>query len=55
VTYLGSGDDIAWDDMAFVPASGESTDYVAMGDSYSSGEGNSPYTKNSSTSGRSVP
>src|SRR5450755_1568546 len=50
VTYLGSGDDIAWDDMAFVPASGESTDYVAMGDSYSSGEGNSPYTKNSSTS-----
>lgn len=45
VTRAGNGNDIAWDTMAFAPASGGTwhTSCVAMGDSYSSGEGNSPY------------
>jgi hypothetical protein len=47
VTYSGLGDDIAWSAVAFVPSAAPSTDYVAMGDSYSSGEGLGPYTANS--------
>ncbi len=47
VTYSGLGDDIAWDAMAFIPATPPATDYVAMGDSYSSAEGLSPYLPNS--------
>jgi hypothetical protein len=49
VTYLGLGDDIAWDAMAFVPASGDAVNYVAMGDSYSAGAGNAPYQSNSNS------
>lgn len=47
VTWLGLGDDIAWDAMAFIPASKPAADYVAMGDSYSSAEGLSPYVPTS--------
>jgi hypothetical protein len=35
--------DIAFDAVAFVPTSKPVVDYVALGDSYSAGEGNSPY------------
>jgi lysophospholipase L1-like esterase len=35
--------DLAWSAAAFIPVSGPSWDYTAMGDSYSSGEGNPPY------------
>ena len=44
--YIGStvtSQDIAWSAAAFIPVSGPSWDYTAMGDSYSSGEGNPPY------------
>ena len=44
--YSGSSvtsQDIAWSAAAFTPVSGPSWDYTAMGDSYSSGEGNPPY------------
>lgn len=37
------GSDIAWSAAAFIPVSGPSWTYTAMGDSYSSGEGNPPY------------
>ncbi|MGW4797432.1 golvesin C-terminal-like domain-containing protein, partial [Nonomuraea sp. NPDC004297] len=39
--------DVAWDAMAFVPLSGKPYTYVALGDSFSSGEGNGPYERNS--------
>jgi lysophospholipase L1-like esterase len=35
--------DLAWSAAAFIPVSGPSWTYTAMGDSYSSGEGNPPY------------
>jgi lysophospholipase L1-like esterase len=38
-----AGGDLAWSAVAFVPASGPDYSYTAMGDSYSSGEGNTPY------------
>jgi lysophospholipase L1-like esterase len=38
-----AGGDLAWSAAAFVPASGPDYSYTAMGDSYSSGEGNTPY------------
>jgi lysophospholipase L1-like esterase len=38
-----SGSDLAWSAAAFIPVSGPSWSYTAMGDSYSSGEGNPPY------------
>ena len=39
-----TGVDIAWSSAAFIPeSSGPSYPYTAMGDSYASGEGNSPY------------
>lgn len=44
--YAGStptNQDLAWSAAAFIPVSGPSWDYTAMGDSYSSGEGNPPY------------
>jgi hypothetical protein len=44
------GVDIAWDAMAFIKVSTPQVNYVAMGDSYSSGEGNSPYFPDSNTS-----
>jgi hypothetical protein len=47
VTFSGLGYDIAWDAMAFIPSSTPTTDYVAMGDSYSSGEGLQPFDGNS--------
>jgi hypothetical protein len=50
VTWGGTGVDIAWDAMAFVPTSDPRVNYVAMGDSYSSGEGVSPYYPDSNTS-----
>jgi lysophospholipase L1-like esterase len=51
VTFDGSeGVDIAWSAMAFVPTSAPAVNYVAMGDSYSAGEGNSPYFPDSDTS-----
>ena len=46
-TYSGLGYDIAWDAMAFIPASAPVANYVAMGDSYSSGEGLLPFNLNS--------
>jgi hypothetical protein len=42
--------DIAWDAMAFIPSHPLTADYVAMGDSYSSGEGVSPYYPGTDTS-----
>jgi lysophospholipase L1-like esterase len=39
--------DVAWDAMAFIPLTGKPYTYVALGDSYSSGEGNEPYDHNS--------
>lgn len=45
-----AGTDIAWDAMAFVPSSSLATDYVAMGDSYSSGEGVQPFYPDSDNS-----
>jgi GDSL-like Lipase/Acylhydrolase family len=39
----GTGSDIAWSAAAFIPVSGPQWAYTAMGDSYSSGEGNTPY------------
>ena len=47
VTYEGLGEDIAWDAVAFVPVSAPAASYVAMGDSYSSGEGIQPYDPDS--------
>jgi GDSL-like Lipase/Acylhydrolase family len=47
VTYSGLGYDIAWDAMAFVPAGAPASDYVALGDSYSSGQGLQPFDPNS--------
>lgn len=38
-----SGSDLAWSAAAFIPVSGPNWSYTAMGDSYSSGEGNPPY------------
>jgi lysophospholipase L1-like esterase len=38
-----SGSDLAWSAAAFIPVSGPSWDYTAMGDSYSSGVGSPPY------------
>jgi lysophospholipase L1-like esterase len=38
-----SGSDLAWSAAAFIPVSGPPWVYTAMGDSYSSGEGNPPY------------
>jgi lysophospholipase L1-like esterase len=38
-----SGSDLAWSAAAFIPVSGPSWVYTAMGDSYSSGVGNPPY------------
>jgi lysophospholipase L1-like esterase len=35
--------DLAWSAAAFIPTSGPSWDYTAMGDSYSSGVGSPPY------------
>lgn len=39
VTYDATGEDIAWNGAAFVPTTAPTTNYVAMGDSYSSGQG----------------
>jgi hypothetical protein len=47
VTYGGLGYDIAWNDVAFVRSAAPTADYVAMGDSYSSGEGNQPFDPDS--------
>jgi hypothetical protein len=44
------GVDIAWSAMAFIKTASPQVNYVAMGDSYSSGEGNSPYFPDSDTS-----
>jgi lysophospholipase L1-like esterase len=38
-----SGSDLAWSAAAFIPVSGPSWTYTAMGDSYSSGVGSPPY------------
>lgn len=46
-TFDGQSRDIAWNAMAFVPASAPGPDYVAMGDSYSSGEGVQPFDPDS--------
>jgi hypothetical protein len=43
----GAGYDLAWDAAAFVPFSGSFYDYVAMGDSYASGEGVLPFSADS--------
>ncbi|WP_132113430.1 NucA/NucB deoxyribonuclease domain-containing protein [Actinocrispum wychmicini] len=48
VTPDGTGDDdVAWNAAAFVPTTRPSAQYVAMGDSYSSGEGVGPFDPNS--------
>ncbi len=47
--------DIAWDAIAFVPTGGPpDVAYVALGDSYTSGEGGEEYFKNSDVGGRSA-
>lgn len=50
VTYGGLGRDIAWNAAAFVPSAPLSDSYAAIGDSYSSGEGLSPYDPDSAYS-----
>ncbi|MER5642650.1 hypothetical protein ABT095_37655 [Kitasatospora sp. NPDC002227] len=45
-TTDGNGDDIAWDAVSFTPTV-QPTAYVALGDSYSAGEGQDPYDPNS--------
>lgn len=47
VTYKGYGRDIAWNGLAFVPSKAPRYSYVALGDSYSSGQGLTPYQPNS--------
>jgi GDSL-like Lipase/Acylhydrolase family len=47
VTYRGLGYDTAWDAAAFIPAAASGADYVAMGDSYSAGQGVQPFDANS--------
>ncbi|SCE80758.1 GDSL-like Lipase/Acylhydrolase family protein [Micromonospora coriariae] len=48
VTADGRGEDsIIFDAVAFAPTSRPSAFYVAMGDSYSAGEGGAPYDRNS--------
>jgi hypothetical protein len=44
------GVNVAWSAMAFIPISAPSVSYVAMGDSYSSGEGVGSYLAGSDTS-----
>lgn len=44
--------DIAWDSVAFVPSGRRGMVYVAMGDSYQSGEGVTPYYSNSDVGGK---
>ncbi len=46
-TDLGLGRDIAWDAMAFQASLPSTYSYVAMGDSYSAGEGLQPYDPDS--------
>lgn len=43
ITQDGAGQDIAYDAIAFVHAAQPTVNYVALGDSYSAGEGNQPY------------
>ena len=50
VTFSGLGRDIAWNGLAYVHSSAPNYDYVALGDSYSSGQGLSPYQPDSSYS-----
>jgi GDSL-like Lipase/Acylhydrolase family len=50
VTASGQGVDIAWDAAAFIPRVTPRLNYVAMGDSYSAGEGVSPYYPGTDTS-----
>lgn len=50
VTYSGYGRDIAWNALAYVPSSKPAYDYVALGDSYSSGQGLTPYMSDSNYS-----
>jgi hypothetical protein len=51
-TLDGYGENtIAWDAVALVPATQPSANYVAMGDSYSSGEGAAPYRPDSDRPG----
>jgi lysophospholipase L1-like esterase len=54
--YSGSSvtsQDLAWSAAAFIPTSGPSWDYTAMGDSYSTGQGNLPYDPNNDNCNRS--
>jgi hypothetical protein len=48
VTFSGLGQDIAWNGLAYVPSAKPAYDYVALGDSYSSGQGLPPYQPDSS-------
>jgi hypothetical protein len=48
VTFSGLGQDIAWNGLAYVPSSPPAYQYVALGDSYSSGQGLTPYQPDSS-------
>jgi hypothetical protein len=47
VTFSGLGQDIAWNGLAYVPSQAPAYDYVALGDSYSSGQGLPPYQPDS--------
>jgi len=47
VTALGLGDDIAWGAAAFIHVPQPGASYVAMGDSYSAGEGVQPFDPDS--------
>lgn len=49
VAYLATGVDIDWSAMAFIHTSAPQVNYVGMGDSFSSGEGNPPYFPDSDT------
>ncbi|HEX4831650.1 MAG TPA: hypothetical protein VH478_11225, partial [Trebonia sp.] len=47
VTFKGLGQDVAWNGLAYIPSSPPAYRYVALGDSYSSGQGLTPYQPDS--------
>ncbi|MCA1820507.1 MAG: transglycosylase SLT domain-containing protein, partial [Pseudonocardia sp.] len=48
---VGTPVDIGWDAVAYVPSTRPTDSYVALGDSYSAGEGVEPYDANSDVGG----
>jgi hypothetical protein len=51
VSFRADGGDIAFDAVAFIPSTAPVASYVALGDSYSSGESNTPFDPDSDVQG----